>query len=53
MRTNERNKTTEENMQAVRIHQVGGAEGLVYEEAPQPMAKKGEVLVGSLRTVGS
>jgi len=31
-------------MKAVCIHQVGGAERLVYEEAPLPVAKIGEVL---------
>ncbi|MBO8186349.1 NADP-dependent oxidoreductase [Streptomyces spirodelae] len=32
-------------MKAVRIHQPGGPEGLVYEEAPEPYAGVGDVLV--------
>jgi len=32
-------------MKAVRIHEYGGPEVLVYEDAPQPQAGKGDVLV--------
>ena len=32
-------------MKAVRIHQFGGPENLVYEDAPKPEAKDGEVLI--------
>jgi NADPH:quinone reductase-like Zn-dependent oxidoreductase len=32
-------------MRAIRLHQVGGAESLLYEEAPKPSPKDSEVLV--------
>ena len=34
-----------ETMKAVRIHEYGGPDVLVYEDAPRPQAGKGEVLV--------
>lgn len=34
-----------ETMKAVRFHEFGGPEVLVYEDAPKPMTKPGEVLV--------
>ena len=33
------------SMQAVRIHNYGGPDTLVFEEAPRPVAKDGEVLI--------
>ncbi len=34
-----------DTMKAVRIHEFGGPENLVYEDAPKPEAKDGEVLI--------
>ena len=34
-----------DTMKAVRIHEFGGPENLVYEDAPKPKAKDGEVLI--------
>src|SRR5512135_2027063 len=39
------------NMQAVRVHDYGGVEALVLEEAPRPEAEAGQVLV-RLRAAG-
>src|SRR5512146_8729 len=36
---------TSEHMNAIRIHQVGGPEGMVYERAPRPRLESGDVLV--------
>jgi NADPH:quinone reductase-like Zn-dependent oxidoreductase len=36
---------SELKMQAVRVHDYGGPEALVYEQAPRPQPKAGEVLV--------
>jgi NADPH:quinone reductase-like Zn-dependent oxidoreductase len=35
----------ETTMKAVRLHAYGGADALVYEDAPRPVPKQGEVLV--------
>lgn len=37
--------TTMTTMKAVRLHQFGGPEGLIYEDAPKPEAGPGEVLI--------
>jgi NADPH:quinone reductase-like Zn-dependent oxidoreductase len=34
-----------ENMNAIRIHEVGGPEGMVYERAPRPRLASGDALV--------
>ena len=34
-----------QTMKAVRIHQYGGADELIYEDAPRPQPAAGEVLI--------
>lgn len=36
---------SELKMQAIRVHDYGGPEALVYEQAPRPQPKAGEILV--------
>jgi NADPH:quinone reductase-like Zn-dependent oxidoreductase len=43
-------KKGEINMKAVRIHGYGSSDVLVYEDAPRPTAKEGEVLIRNYAT---
>ena len=38
------------SMKAVRIHNYGGADALIYEDAPRPAPGAGEVLIRVLAT---